>query len=195
MSHIPSTFFGRKLASAALAAALAGACVGASAQTPPAPGASPRVDAIRKAGVLRVGVVNNPPWLAQNTAGERVSPAGAAAAVPGAVWAGRAVAGLPLRRVLLQRLRQNGVPGWRPGVVLRYGQGAATPWQLTPYLYLSQARRPEIRREPGEASSPCCRPPWRTSDGASPGTRLCAPRAGGPPWRNGRRSTSWGVWT
>ena len=40
------------------------------AQTPPAPGASPRVDAIRKAGVLRVGVVNNPPWLAQNTTGD-----------------------------------------------------------------------------------------------------------------------------
>src|SRR6185503_11907729 len=79
--------------------------------------------------------------FSQNTAGERVSPAGAAAAVPGAVWAGGAVAGLPLRSVLLQRLRQNGVPGWRPGVVLRYGQGAATPWQLTPYLYLSQARR------------------------------------------------------
>jgi polar amino acid transport system substrate-binding protein len=28
------------------------------------------VDAIRKAGVLRVGVVNNPPWLAQNTTGD-----------------------------------------------------------------------------------------------------------------------------
>jgi polar amino acid transport system substrate-binding protein len=40
------------------------------AQTPPAPGASPRIDAIRKAGVLRVGVVNNPPWLAQNTTGD-----------------------------------------------------------------------------------------------------------------------------
>lgn len=37
------------------------------AQTPSPPGASPRIDAIRKAGVLRVGVVNNPPWLAQNT--------------------------------------------------------------------------------------------------------------------------------
>jgi len=40
------------------------------AQTPPPPGASPRIDAIRKAGVLRVGVVNNPPWLTQNTTGE-----------------------------------------------------------------------------------------------------------------------------
>nr|WP_232294743.1 transporter substrate-binding domain-containing protein [Achromobacter piechaudii] len=41
----------------------------AQAQTPPAPGESARVDAIRKAGVLRVGVVNNPPWLVQNTSG------------------------------------------------------------------------------------------------------------------------------
>ncbi len=40
------------------------------AQSPPPPGASPRIDAIRKAGVLRVGVVNNPPWLAQNTTGD-----------------------------------------------------------------------------------------------------------------------------
>ncbi|MFC5519509.1 transporter substrate-binding domain-containing protein [Polaromonas jejuensis] len=54
----------------ALAATLAAAAGAAFAQTPPAPGASPRIDAIRKAGVLRVGVVNNPPWLAQNTTGE-----------------------------------------------------------------------------------------------------------------------------
>lgn len=53
----------------ALAAALIGASFAATAQTPPAAGVSPRVDAIRKAGVLRVGVVNNPPWLAQNTTG------------------------------------------------------------------------------------------------------------------------------
>ncbi|KAG1245990.1 hypothetical protein G6F68_014827 [Rhizopus microsporus] len=50
------------------AALLAGAAT-AQAQTPPAPGASPRIDALRKAGVLRVGVVNNPPWLVQNTTG------------------------------------------------------------------------------------------------------------------------------
>ncbi len=37
----------------------------ASAQTPVP--ASPRVDAIRKAGVLRVGVLANPPWLTENT--------------------------------------------------------------------------------------------------------------------------------
>jgi len=54
----------------ALAAVAAGVSTAALAQTPPAPGASPRIDAIRKAGVLRVGVVNNPPWLAQNTTGE-----------------------------------------------------------------------------------------------------------------------------
>ncbi len=35
----------------------------------PAPGASPRVDAIRKAGVLRVGVLANAPWLVENTSG------------------------------------------------------------------------------------------------------------------------------
>lgn len=33
----------------------------------PAPGASPRVDAIKKAGVLRVGVLANAPWLVENT--------------------------------------------------------------------------------------------------------------------------------
>ncbi|MFY1847015.1 transporter substrate-binding domain-containing protein, partial [Achromobacter dolens] len=53
---------------AATALLLAGAAT-AQAQTPPAPGESPRIDAIRKAGVLRVGVVNNPPWLVQNTTG------------------------------------------------------------------------------------------------------------------------------
>ena len=35
------------------------------AQTPMP--ASPRVDAIRKAGMLRVGVLANPPWLTENT--------------------------------------------------------------------------------------------------------------------------------
>src|SRR6218665_203910 len=65
----------------ALAAALLGGGISALAHTPPASGVSARprpppasgvsarVDAIRKAGVLRVGVVNNPPWLAQNTSG------------------------------------------------------------------------------------------------------------------------------
>jgi len=60
----------RPVAALALVAALAATLTSALAQTPPPPGASPRIDAIRKAGVLRVGVVNNPPWLAQNTTGE-----------------------------------------------------------------------------------------------------------------------------
>ncbi|MBV8652366.1 MAG: transporter substrate-binding domain-containing protein [Alphaproteobacteria bacterium] len=36
---------------------------------PPAPGASPRVDAIRKSGALRVAVLANAPWLIENTTG------------------------------------------------------------------------------------------------------------------------------
>ena len=36
---------------------------------PPAPGASARVDAIRKTGVLRVAVLANAPWLVENTTG------------------------------------------------------------------------------------------------------------------------------
>src|SRR6266568_5450528 len=35
----------------------------------PATGASPRIDAIKKAGVLRVGVLANAPWLVENTSG------------------------------------------------------------------------------------------------------------------------------
>jgi polar amino acid transport system substrate-binding protein len=37
---------------------------------PPSRCRAPRVDAIREAGVLRVGVQNNDPWLAQNTTGQ-----------------------------------------------------------------------------------------------------------------------------
>ena len=44
----------------------------------PAPGASPRIDAIKKAGVLRVGVLANAPWLVENTTGR------------GDVWSGPA---------------------------------------------------------------------------------------------------------
>ena len=54
----------------ALAAVMTASIGSTWAQTPPPAGASPRIDAIRKAGTLRVGVVNNPPWLAQNTTGE-----------------------------------------------------------------------------------------------------------------------------
>ena len=53
----------------ALAFALAASM--ASADVPvPAPGTSPRVDAIKKAGVLRVGVLANAPWLVENTSGQ-----------------------------------------------------------------------------------------------------------------------------
>ena len=65
-----SLSFRRPVTALALVAALAATMTSALAQTPPPPGASPRIDAIRKAGVLRVGVVNNPPWLAQNTTGD-----------------------------------------------------------------------------------------------------------------------------
>lgn len=51
------------------AAALMAAATGAAAQEPPAAGTSPRVDAIKKAGVLKVGVLANLPWLAENTSG------------------------------------------------------------------------------------------------------------------------------
>src|SRR5712692_1739331 len=47
------------------------AAVSATAQvSTAAPGASPRIDAIRKAGALRVGVLANAPWLIENTSGQ-----------------------------------------------------------------------------------------------------------------------------
>ena len=54
-----------------IVAVLAASCwVAALAAVPvPAPGASPRVDAIKKAGVLRIGVLANAPWLVENTTG------------------------------------------------------------------------------------------------------------------------------
>ena len=53
-----------------LAALLLACAAGmAQAQTPPAAGASPRVDAIKKAGALRVAVLANAPWLLENTKG------------------------------------------------------------------------------------------------------------------------------
>ncbi|GAC1355438.1 MAG: hypothetical protein NVSMB34_08660 [Variovorax sp.] len=65
-----TSFLARASRGAVLAATFAAFGPAVLAQTPPAPGASPRVDAIRKAGELRVGVVNNPPWLVQNTTGD-----------------------------------------------------------------------------------------------------------------------------
>src|SRR5438067_12829974 len=44
----------------------------------PAPGSSARIDAIKKAGVLRVGVLSNAPWLVENTS------------VQGEAWSGPA---------------------------------------------------------------------------------------------------------
>jgi len=58
----------RILAAGILLAALS-AVLPAAAQEVPAPGASPRIDAIRKAGVLRVAVLANAPWLIENTTG------------------------------------------------------------------------------------------------------------------------------
>jgi polar amino acid transport system substrate-binding protein len=58
------------LALAAAAIALPAFALPALAQEPPPPGASPRIDAIRKAGVLKVGALANLPWLAENTKGD-----------------------------------------------------------------------------------------------------------------------------
>jgi polar amino acid transport system substrate-binding protein len=53
---------------ALLASMLLGAALEtAQAQQPPAPGTSPRIDAIKKAGALRIAVLSNPPWLVENT--------------------------------------------------------------------------------------------------------------------------------
>jgi polar amino acid transport system substrate-binding protein len=45
-------------------------CAQVHAQEVPAPGTSPRIDAIKKAGKLRVGVLTNPPFLVENTSGK-----------------------------------------------------------------------------------------------------------------------------
>lgn len=55
-----------KLCALAAALLLAGA---AHAQSVPAPGTSARIDAIKKSGTLRVGVLANAPWLLENTSG------------------------------------------------------------------------------------------------------------------------------
>jgi polar amino acid transport system substrate-binding protein len=55
----------------AVALAALGVALAAGADVPvPAAGASPRIDAIKKAGVLRVGVLANAPWLVENTSGQ-----------------------------------------------------------------------------------------------------------------------------
>lgn len=61
-----------KVLGRALVALLLGSCaVSATANVAvPAPGTSPRIDAIKKAGALRVGVLANAPWLVENTSGK-----------------------------------------------------------------------------------------------------------------------------
>lgn len=48
------------------------------AQAVPAPGASARIDAIKKSGELRVAVLQNSPWLLENTTGSGVAWSGPA---------------------------------------------------------------------------------------------------------------------
>jgi polar amino acid transport system substrate-binding protein len=62
-----SQIFGRALVALLLGSSTV---IATAAVTVPAPGASPRVDAIKKAGVLRVGVLANAPWLVENTTGQ-----------------------------------------------------------------------------------------------------------------------------
>jgi polar amino acid transport system substrate-binding protein len=59
----------RKLITGCIAAGVLAAALPALAQEAPAAGQSPRVDAIRKAGALRVAVLANAPWLVENTTG------------------------------------------------------------------------------------------------------------------------------
>jgi len=72
MVIIPKALPNRKVHAAVLGLAFAAALCGSSAvvaATVPTEGASARVDAIKKAGVLRVGVLANTPWLVENTTG------------------------------------------------------------------------------------------------------------------------------
>lgn len=73
-----------------LAAGLAFAGL-ALAQAVPAAGTSARIDAIKKSGVLRAGVLSNPPWLVENTTGS------------GDAWAG------PAWLLALEAAKQLGV--------------------------------------------------------------------------------------
>ncbi|MCW0209849.1 transporter substrate-binding domain-containing protein [Achromobacter veterisilvae] len=66
-----SRVLARWAAAAVLATSLPVAAQGgAAAAGLPAPGQSPRIDAIRKAGELRVGVLQNAPWLIQDLSGK-----------------------------------------------------------------------------------------------------------------------------
>jgi polar amino acid transport system substrate-binding protein len=59
----------RTLAATLSATVMLLAAAAVCAQEAPPPGKIPRVDAIRKAGALRVAVLANLPWLAENTSG------------------------------------------------------------------------------------------------------------------------------
>jgi polar amino acid transport system substrate-binding protein len=59
----------KRLAGLLAMAAVITAPLPAMGQEAPAPGAIPRIDAIRKAGALRVAVLANAPWLVENTTG------------------------------------------------------------------------------------------------------------------------------
>jgi polar amino acid transport system substrate-binding protein len=59
----------KRLAGLLAMAAVFAAPLPAMGQEAPAPGAIPRIDAIRKAGALRVAVLANAPWLVENTTG------------------------------------------------------------------------------------------------------------------------------
>jgi len=74
----PSSLLPSRILTWAVSLLLAGLTGQACAQAAPAPGVSPRIDAIKKSGVLRVGVLSNPPWLLENTTGA------------GSAWAGPA---------------------------------------------------------------------------------------------------------
>jgi polar amino acid transport system substrate-binding protein len=63
-----SKFLTRSIGLAALCS-LVFATAAANAQAVPKPGESPRIDAIKQRGSLRVGVVANPPWLMESTSG------------------------------------------------------------------------------------------------------------------------------
>ena len=77
-----------RLTALAAGLALAGHAL---AQTVPGPGTSARIDAIKKSGVLRAGVLSNPPWLVENTTGS------------GDTWAG------PAWLLALEAAKQLGV--------------------------------------------------------------------------------------
>src|SRR2546428_11935645 len=90
----------------------------------PAPGASARIDAIKKAGVLRVGVLANAPWLVENTSGS------------GETWSGPAwlLANEYAKRL---NVKLEAGPGSHetkgPGLAADQGDNSGTPPAETPH--------------------------------------------------------------